>query len=524
MSRNSCSRSVTARGVYAKWCFVAAAFLVVLVGVSPLSAQQARVKGIWEPVNYKQDLSLESVYFVTPDIGWAAGAAGTIIKTTDGGMTWAPQLGGDPQNAARRISDLKFVDQTNGFAVQNTGIGDYVLLHTTDGQNWEASGTIAQHYGDYAFVSPTVGVEATSRKDILHTDDAGKTWKPAMKCALTVDVGGLSRNADCYIEAFHFPTPNVGYAIGPFSGGIKGVAVAKTENAGQSWNLWRVLPDESGHEGHIFFTDEQNGIACLIGGKFFATSDGGKTWRGIAGTDCGGKPAVRFADPEVGWTVANKWNYTSDGGKHWSSRATTFPARVIAFSLPRRDRGYVVGDHGMVFRYRVVPVAYTAPNTIDAPVIGTVNSPLDEQVDQLVSETQTLAAAGGAASSAGGSGSGTAGGSSTAAAASGGTRSGSPRSSGNTLTKIQALLDAVGASVPQFLSRYRNLNLVFEGARTSTSLPGWFETVKQGFASFRSASDKNAAAGALARIVSAADSLKTETKLAFQKTPASHAP
>jgi hypothetical protein len=176
----------------------------------------------------------------------------------------------------------------------------------------------------------------------------------------------------------------------------------------------------------------------------------------------------------------------------------------------------------MVFRYRVVPVAYSAPNTIDAPVIGTVNSPLDEQVDQLVSETQSLAAAGGAAMSAGTSGSGTAGGSSSVAAA--GTSSGSPRSSGNTLAKIQALLDAVGASVPQFLSRYRNLNLVFEGARTSASLPGWFETVKKGFATFRSASDKNAAAGALAQIMSAADSLKTETKLAFQKTPASHTP
>lgn len=514
MSRNPRFRSTTA-----------ALWVVILLACS-LSAQQPqpRVKGIWEPVNYKQDLSLESVYFVTPDIGWASGAAGTIIKTTDGGSTWTPQLGGDPQNDARRISDLKFIDQKNGFAVQNTGIGDYVLLHTTDGQNWEASGTIAQHYGDYAFISPTVGVEA-ARKGILHTDDAGKTWKPAMNCALSVDVGGLSRNAVCDIEAFHFPTPSVGYAIGPFEGGIKGVVVAKTDNAGQSWNLWTVLPDESGHEGHIFFTDEQNGIACLIGGKFFATSDGGKTWRGIAGADCGGKPAVRFADPEVGWTVASKWNYTSDGGRHWNSRATTFPARVIAFSLPRRDRGYVVGDHGMVFRYRVVPVSYSAPNTIDAPIVGTVNSSLDTQVDQLVSETQSLVATGGSAASAGGSASeGSTVAASSSQSSAGGVKSATPRSSGNTLAKIQALLDAVGASVPQFLSRYRNLNLVFEGARTSASLPGWFQTVKEGFASFRSATDKNAAANALAQIKSAADSLKTETRLAFQKTPASRAP
>jgi len=523
---NSGIRSAVSAGVRAWMGSLATVTLALAVGSNPLCAQrstqthpatkpaspsgaQTPMKGIWEPVNYKQDLELQSVYFVTPDIGYAAGEAGTIIKTTNGGSTWTPQLGGDPHNDARRIMGLKFVDQSNGFAVQTTGVGDWVLLHTTDGENWEASGTIGQGYGDYAFVTPTIGVQAKGRQ-IMRTDNAGKTWKPAMNCAMSVEVGGLSRDAQCGIESFHFPTPDVGYAIGPFLGGVKGVVVAKTQNAGQSWNLWTVLPEESGHEGHIFFTDEQNGVACLIGGKLFATSDGGKTWRGIAGADCPGKPAVRFADPEIGWAVAQKWNYTSDGGKHWSSRAVTFPARVNAFSLPRRDRGYVVGDHGMVFRYRIVPVSYSAPNIIDAPIIGTVSSPLDAQVEQLVTEAQSLAGSNGASVNSGGN----------AAAGSAQTAGGS-RSGGSALAKIQALLDAVGASVPQFLSRYRNLNLVFEGARTSASLPGWFQTVKEGFASFRGASDKTAAAGALAQIMSAADSLKRETRLAFQKSPGS---
>ena len=535
---NSGFRSAASGGVRAWMSTLAMVTLALTAGGSPLAAQrstqthpatkpaspsatQAPMKGIWEPVNYKQDLELQSVYFVTPDIGWAAGEAGTIIKTTNGGSTWTPQLGGDPHNDARRIMGLRFVDQSNGFAVQTTGTGDWVLLHTTDGENWEASGTVGQGYGDYAFVSPTVGVQSTTRHQIMRTDNAGKSWKPAMNCAMSVDVGGLSRNAVCEIESIHFPTPDVGYAIGPFQGGIKGVAIARTDNAGQSWNLWTVLPEESGHEGHIFFTDEQNGVACLIGGKLFATSDGGKTWRGIAGSDCPGKPAVRFADPEIGWAVAQKWNYTSDGGKHWSSRAVSFPARVNAFSLPRRDRGYVVGDHGMVFRYRLVPVSYSAPNVIDAPIIGTVSSPLDAQVEQLVTESHALAGSGGAASSSGGGGEASAASPSTAAS---GSKNAGQRPAGNTIARIQALLDAVGASVPQFLSRYRNLNLVFEGAKTSASLPGWFETVKQGFASFRAASDKTAAAGALAQIMSAADSLKTETRLAFQKTPASHTP
>lgn len=512
---------------------VAAGAFLSLAIASPASAQagaQPRYKAVWEPVNFKQDLTLFSVFFVTPDIGWAAGDNGTIIKTTDGGATWTPQLGGDAQNDARAISNLRFVDQNTGFAVQSTGVGDHTLLRTTDGENWSATGTVGQHRGDYIFTSSTVGFQS-AKNQIFATQDAGKRWQPVMPCAMSVDVGGLTRNVQCEMEHFQFPTPDVGYAMGSAPGNI-GVFMAKTENGGASWNLWMVLPGESGHEGHLFFTDANNGVMCLIGGKLFATSDGGKNWRGIAGTECGGKPEIRFADPEVGMTaVADKWNYTSDGGKHWSSRAMRFPAHVYGFSLPRRDRGYVVGDHGMVYRYRVVPVTYSAPNAVDAPIVGTFASPLDVQVEQLLSEARAAGSSEGGA--AGSSGSGAAGSESAAAPATGSSSAskgtGSPTrkaasSGGNTLAKLQALLDAVGASVPQFLSRYRNLNLVYEGARTSAALPGWLETVKEGFATFRSAPDRTTAKAALTQMLSAADSLKTETRLAFQKPPSGGQP
>jgi photosystem II stability/assembly factor-like uncharacterized protein len=502
--------------------------LLSLAVASPVRAQagaQQRYKAVWEPVNFKQDLTLFSVFFVTPDIGWAAGDAGTIIKTTDGGATWTPQLGGDSQNDARAIKDLRFVDQNTGFAVQSTGVGDHTLLRTTDGDSWSATGTVGQHRGDYIFISSTVGFQS-AKNHIFATQDAGKTWRPVMPCAMAVDVGGLTRNVQCEMEHFQFPTPDVGYAMGSAPGNI-GVFMAKTENGGASWNLWMVLPGESGHEGHLFFTDANNGVMCVIGGKLFATSDGGRNWRGIAGTECGGKPEIRFADPEVGMTaVQDKWNYTADGGKHWASRAVRFPAHVYGFSLPRRDRGYVVGDHGMVYRYRVVPVTYSAPNAVDAPIVGTFASPLDVQVEQLLSEARVAGASAG-----GGGGSapavltgGSSGSSASNAKAAGSAGKGASPAGGNALAKLQAILDAVGASVPQFLSRYRNLNLVYEGARTSAALPGWLDTVKEGFATFRSAPDRGTAQAALTQLLSAADSLKTETRLAFQKSPAGGQP
>jgi photosystem II stability/assembly factor-like uncharacterized protein len=507
----------------------------------PSTVTTSRMKGIWEPVNYSQDLTLRSAYFVTPNIGWAAGQAGTIIKTVDGGAHWTPQLGGDPQGAGGLIYDLRFVDQRHGFAVQTGGVGDPVLLRTVDGQTWRASGTVPQHRGDYIFTSPTVGF-TSGRNVISRTRDAGRSWQKVMDCALNINVDGLSRNVPCEIESFSFPTPQIGYGVGT-SGGVNATFIAKTTDGGNSWTLWQAIEGENPHNGFVVFTDPNNGFVCMYGGKFFSTSDGGKSWDGVAGVSCTGATG-KFADPETGWTLqTQRWNYTTDGGKSWGSRAMSFPGGVNGFSFPRRDRGYVVGDHGMVYRYSIVPVEHTAANSIDAPVVGAFSSPLDNQVKQFVADVDAFSAASGGASTGasggmgasasagsanGSNGGSTAGGTSAdtsgsttsfnAGSGSTGSSGGNAKRGGNNLGKLQALLDVIGSSMPDFLARYRNLNLLFEGARTAAGMPTWLQTVKGGLAAFRSSTDKSSAAAALAQLVSAADSLKNQTSVAFMQT------
>ena len=513
-------------------------------------SSSSRMKGIWEPVNYNQDLSLESVYFVTPNIGWVSGQAGTIIKTVDGGAHWTPQLGGDPQGTGSDIRDLRFVDQRHGFAVQSNGAGDPALLRTVDGQTWRSSGRVPQHRGDYIFTSPTVGFTSspsnggTSPGDISRTRDAGRSWQKVMDCAANVNVNGLSRNVNCEIESLSFPTPQVGYGAGSAPNGVEGVFIAKTTDGGSTWAVWRVLDGESTRGGFITFTDPNNGFVCVYGGKFFSTSDGGRSWDGIAGVNCaGGGAKGKFADPETGWTLeTHRWNYTTDGGRSWGSRMVPFPAQMNAFSLPRRDRGYAVGDHGMVYRYSIVPVGHTAANSIDAPVVGVFSSPLDDQVEEFVAEAEAFSSenggpstgspSGGASSAlsngtnggSGNAGGSEASGSSTAFDAgsgsigSAGSSSGKAKRGGNRLGKLQALLDVIGTSMPDFFARYRNLNLLFEGARTAASMPTWLQTVKGGLAAFRSSTDKSSATAALAQLVSAADSLKNQTHVAFLQT------
>src|ERR1700686_2282846 len=98
-------------------------------------AGEAQLRGIWEPVNYKEDIRFNDVFFVTPEEGWVAGQFATILHTTDGGQTWTVQLGGDPQSQEAEIGMLRFLDQRHGWAAQGQK-----LLATSDGENWLAVG------------------------------------------------------------------------------------------------------------------------------------------------------------------------------------------------------------------------------------------------------------------------------------------------------------------------------------------------------------------------------------------------
>ena len=458
----------------------------VRVAAAPSQAVDA-VKGVWDPVSYGEDLELTSVFFVTPQLGWVSGAAGTILKTTDGGAHWTPQLGGDPGGSANTIRDLRFLDATHGFAAQPAN-GDDALLQTQDGEHWEVHGTVPQHRGDYLFVTPTSGF-ASTHNQIIRTTDGGLTWKPVLDCGLKLNVGGVTRAVSCSIETIDFPSTRVGYALGG-SPGVPGVFQAKTEDGGTTWTVSLPLPDDHGPALQARFTDETTGVACLWGGKIARTTDGGRTWIGTAGAGCSGTRGVHFADPEVGWILGtSEWLYTTNGGAIWSSRKIAFPAGISGFSMPRRDVGYAVGDHGLVFRYRVVPVDYTAPNAMDAPAMPGVPNAVEGKVDRAGSQLQSLGAAINATPE----------------------RSGASAPAGAFVdqccaaasTPIAASIGAVATDVPVLLGHYRNVNLVIAGLRLVGTLSSQLSTVQQAYDAVRHAPDKKTSLVAVANLTSA---------------------
>ena len=330
--------------------------------VTPGKSTQPKFKAIWEPVNYKEDLALFDVYFVSKEEGWATGAVGTILHTKDGGNNWTAELGGDPHAQGAELKHAFFENSTHGWVqAWNT------LFRSTDGESWQqVSGDIR---GDAIFVSDVKGFRVYGAK-IYGTMNGGETWKEVFTCRAKMEVQGLTQEKDCSLATLHFGSPTVGYAAGDSR------ITVKTEDGGATWRVL-VGPEEPGDQRvyQVFFLDPTIGYEVRSSG-LFRTTDGGQSWQGVIATLSPGYPIVKFADREVGWScLGGTWAYTIDGGKHWTSRQVRFPTGVIAFSLPTRDRGYVVGEHGMIYRYRVVPIDYTSKGTIDAPMMPEASTP-----------------------------------------------------------------------------------------------------------------------------------------------------
>jgi len=538
---------------------------------------QPRFKGIWEPVSYKADVKLFDVFFATALDGWAAGGTteirgGVLLHTSDGGDHWVVQYG-DPQSSDRAVRNLRFLDTTHGWAMQGTGSAAH-LLHTADGQNWNLAGTIAEHTVDYMFISESTGV-AVGSSDIARTTDGGRTWKNVAACATTAQVEGLARNVRCEWTRLQFINPSIAYAIG-FNRQLRTTAfVARSSDAGASWTLTAATVSDTPQDG--FFLDENTGYirtGAPDTGQIFKTTDGGNTWVGMAASP---GARIQFADPEVGWAVLyNKVSFTTDSGNRWNSRQYPFPARVNAFSLPRRDRGYVVGEHGMIYRYRIVPESYTAQGLIPAPLLSGIDSPLNTQVDQLAQQVQKLAqdaglpatsfsqdassgftqssadssftqgsaAAGFGSESAGGSafptsaGTGGCVGLATGQAVQPGTASAMPAStpSGGFVqdtgtgatggaggggfvqdtSTASATFDQVSTATPQFVTKYKNLNLLFTGFQMSSQIPATVTCLKQAFQSLKATKNPQAATALISGIQANVIGLRQMVRNAFQ--------
>ena len=228
------------------------------------------------------------------DVCFTVGASGTILRSTDAGISWSSLESG----VATDLKSLYFVNETTGFAVGTGG----VILKTTDGGNsWLpiTSGTTFLLRSVF-FTNPSSGWIVGSGGTILHTTDGGNTWNIQSS-------GVTSPLRSCY-----FTNASNGFAVGV--GGV----ILHTTNGGISW-----IPQLSGTSENlnaVSFITDNTGMVAGDAGVILKTTDGGANWIGLNSENTYALKSALWIDADTALACGSSGTIlkTMNGGESWN--------------------------------------------------------------------------------------------------------------------------------------------------------------------------------------------------------------
>jgi photosystem II stability/assembly factor-like uncharacterized protein len=274
----------------------------------------------WLPQTSNTSNSLKSVSFVNSTTGWVAGSNGTMLKTTDAGVSWSSQTA----NTSNNINGISFFSTSTGWFVGDVGI----IKKTTDGGgSWNSqNSTTSADLQAVQFIDANFGW-AVGGSAILKTTNGGTTW--------TSQNPGYGQ-----LNSLSMVSSSIGWVVG------NGV-ILKTTDGGANWN-YQYQPSNPLYSVH--FADANSGGAVGTYGYTYSTTDGGTNWTpqpnfiGNFRCMCG----VNYLTV---WVVGDNANIykSTNGGSTWTKQLTNINNNNLnAVQFVDANNGWAVGDNGWI--------------------------------------------------------------------------------------------------------------------------------------------------------------------------------
>lgn len=330
---------------------------LTLVPSGPVSAQVAAAATI-------TTANLNCVDFVDSNVGFAAGSAGTILKTVNGGTSWRVVRSGDTLD----FRGISFVSATHGWAVSLGG----VVVKTTDGGNtWTTvsgdltGGLYIGKFYDLHFFSETFGRATGGAQDrppmVFRSYTAGNgTWNVELQAGTYEPPPEMPSEPKLGLGefyAFDFPTADRAWAVGHdrYKGANKPVIWDyDSSRGGTTWRS-QTIPAGTGPLYDVSFATTTTGLAVGSNGKVYRTANGGTSWTlsTIGGTSHEHR-GVAFGSGGEAWTVG-KSGYvyrTTDSGTTWGppSMATGVSYLLQDIEWLGGSTAVAVGASGTIIR------------------------------------------------------------------------------------------------------------------------------------------------------------------------------
>lgn len=283
----------------------------------------------WSLASEISEVWLSDIGFAGATEGWVVGSVDTltnadslILKSTDAGVSWTPQVLETP-NA---LTVIGVRDATTACVAGKYG----TMARTTDGATWALAGSeLANDIFDLVMVDSAHGWAVGPPASVLRTSNGGAAWTPV------TDVGDDDLRAIQRIDDDNL------VACGSYT-------FIASVDGGDSWQERYTYMDC----WSLHFFDALNGLAGTYYGVF-RTTDGGLTWIFDGyGQGSGGIFDFHFLTAAHGFAAAGIEHIfeTLDGGETWTLIHDSPPPNVYLRSITFVDsnHGWVVGDDGII--------------------------------------------------------------------------------------------------------------------------------------------------------------------------------
>ena len=308
---------------------------------------------------------LRGISAVSDRVAWASGSGSTVLRTADGGATWARLIVTTDQLDFR---DIDAIDARTAYVLSiGNGVASRIYKTTDAGASWTLQfknedpraffDAMSFWDSDHGMV---IGDSIDGQFCIMTTDDGGHLWKrvPANVLPPALENEGAFAASGTNIAVFGGSYAWIG------TGAAAKARVLRTSDRGRTWKIAET-PLVSGRSAGIFsvaFRDARHGV--IVGGNYqkeqeavdnlAVTSDGGETWRLVNGLS-GFRSVVAYVPgvktPALVAVGPSGSDYSDDDGRKWIRIAGPgFDTMSFARLNKSKAVGWAAGVGGSVGR------------------------------------------------------------------------------------------------------------------------------------------------------------------------------
>jgi len=273
-------------------------------------------------------VKFNSVKSINVNVVYACGEAGSIAKTTNGGVNWYLLNSGTSYD----LNKIEFINEYTGWCVGGKELYSLIIKTTDGGLNWNSQlppNDTSYVLKEVKFQNENTGWAGggyySGRSTMFKTTNSGLNW-------VRVNTG-----TNLWVYSIEFISAQTGFASGQNF-------VIKTTDSGSSWTQLS-LPLTTYYD--IEFIDDVTG--WVSGNSIYKTVNSGNNWSSVFST---GYSSIDFVSPDTGFAISSSTNMrkTTNGGSNWIQNNTGYTESMLSVSFANSVTGWSVGWYGQLIK------------------------------------------------------------------------------------------------------------------------------------------------------------------------------